>query len=85
MYIEMSQGNFLYSYLKQTNMTFYFSFMKSQNRREEKVLCELVPVRSGMEVEKVCRRVNMVQILCTHLYKWKMMLIKTTPGMGGEC
>jgi hypothetical protein len=29
------------------------------------------------------RRVNIEQILCTHVYKWKtMILVETIPGMG---
>jgi hypothetical protein len=27
--------------------------------------------RKGEEVEKVCRRVNMMEILCNHVGKWK--------------
>jgi hypothetical protein len=38
MYMEMSQGNSLCSYLKQTKMKFFFSFTKSENRRVEQVL-----------------------------------------------
>jgi hypothetical protein len=36
----------------------------------------------GNNVEKVCRRVNMVQILYIHVCKWKMIPVKTVPGMG---
>jgi hypothetical protein len=44
--MEMSQGNSLYSYLKQTKMSLYFT--KSENRRAEQILSgELVPVRGG--------------------------------------
>jgi hypothetical protein len=35
-YMEMSQGNSLYSYLKQNII--FFSFTKSENRRAEKFL-----------------------------------------------
>jgi hypothetical protein len=38
-------------------------------------------VESG-GVWKGCRRMNIVQILCTHVCKWKMITIETTPGMG---
>jgi hypothetical protein len=37
---------------------------------------------SGEDVEKGCRRVNIVQILCTHARKWKMIPVGTIPGMG---
>jgi hypothetical protein len=34
-------------------------------------------------VGKECRRLNMVQILCTHACKWKKMRsVETTSGMG---
>jgi hypothetical protein len=36
--MEMSQGNFLYSYYKQTEMSFFFSFTKSENIRVEEIL-----------------------------------------------
>jgi hypothetical protein len=36
--MKTSEGNSLYSYFKQAKLTFYFSFMKSQNRRAEQVL-----------------------------------------------
>jgi hypothetical protein len=28
-----------------------------------------------------CGRVNMVQILCSHECKWKMIVVETNPGM----
>jgi hypothetical protein len=28
------------------------------------------------------RRLNIVQILCTYVYKWKMVSVETTPGIG---
>jgi hypothetical protein len=36
--MEMSQGDSLYGDLKQTKMSFFFSFKKSENRRAEQVL-----------------------------------------------
>jgi hypothetical protein len=38
----------------------------------------------GEEVGKEYRRVNMVQLLCTHVCKWKMIPIENSSGMG-EC
>jgi hypothetical protein len=37
-YMEMSQGSSLCNYLKQTQMSLFFSFAKLENRREEQVL-----------------------------------------------
>jgi hypothetical protein len=69
--MAMSQENSLQSYLKQTKCHF-FSFTKSENRRAEQVLLGGVGNSgSGEDVGKVCRRVNMVQILCGHVCKWK--------------
>jgi hypothetical protein len=34
------------------------------------------------EVRKGHGTVNIVQILCTHVCKWKMMPVETVPGMG---
>jgi hypothetical protein len=44
----------------------------------------LVPVGGSEEVEKGCRRVNIVQILCSHESKWKMIPVETIPEIGGK-
>jgi hypothetical protein len=45
MYMEMSQGNSLCSCLKETKMSFFLSFTKSENRRVELILPGgLIPV-----------------------------------------
>jgi hypothetical protein len=54
--MKKSQRKFLYNYLIQQKWVF------------------LVEVGTGGLVEgigKVCRRVNMVEILCVHMEKWK--------------
>jgi hypothetical protein len=35
-------------------------------------------------MENGWRRVNIVQILCTHIFKWKMIPFEITLQMGGE-
>jgi hypothetical protein len=66
-YMEMSQGNSLCSYL------YLFSSTKSENRREDQVLQEwrrlggLILVGGGEEVGKGCRRINTVQKMFTHV------------------
>jgi hypothetical protein len=71
-YMEMSQGNFLCSYLKQTKMSFFFSFTKLENRRAEQVLSREVGTSGrGLEVGKGWGRMNIVQVLCTHVCEWK--------------
>jgi hypothetical protein len=67
-------------------MSFYFSFTKPQNRRVEQVLSRNMGVGisgRGKDVEKGCRRVSIVQILCTHVWKQKMRPVETIPRMGG--
>jgi hypothetical protein len=49
--MEMSEGNSLYSYLKQTKMS-SFSFTKSENRRTEQVFSGGGSSERGMDVEK---------------------------------
>jgi hypothetical protein len=39
--------------------------------------------KRGKEVGKRCRRVNIVQIMCTHVCNGKMIPVETVPGMGG--
>jgi hypothetical protein len=70
--MEMSHGNSRCSYLKQTNLSFFFLL---QNQRtgsaQGRVGGSGIGNRSVENVGKGCRRVNMVQILCTHACKWK--------------
>jgi hypothetical protein len=52
----------------------YFSFTKLDNRRVEQILpgdWGVGTSGTGDEEGKGCKRVNMVQILCTHVCKWK--------------
>jgi hypothetical protein len=58
--MEMSQRNSLYSYIKQIKLSFFF-LTKTENKRAEQVLS------GGWYQWKGggCRRVNIVQILCT--------------------
>jgi hypothetical protein len=61
------------SYLKQK--CHFFSFTKSNNNTAEEVLPGvLVPVEGEEKVGKGYRLVNMLEILCTHVYKWKKMI-----------
>jgi hypothetical protein len=38
--------------------------------------------RRGESIRKGSRRVNVVEIPCTHVWKWKMRPVETIPGMG---
>jgi hypothetical protein len=80
--MEMSQGNFLCSYPKQKKMSFFF-LLENQRTRGWNSTCRksLVPVEVGRS-GKGCRRVNMEQILCTHVCKWEMRHSETILGMG---
>jgi hypothetical protein len=49
-------------------MSFFFS--KTENKKAKQVLSGgLVPVGGWEDLRKGCRRVSMVEILCTHVYK----------------
>jgi hypothetical protein len=67
------QGNSLCKYLKQAKLSFFFlSLAKSKNRREEQILPGGIDTsRRGKDMGKGCKRVNMVQILCTHEWEWR--------------
>jgi hypothetical protein len=69
-YMEISQGNSLYSYLKQKKSSF-FSFIKWEKRRAEQILSWGEGGTNGRRenVGKWCKKVNIVQILCTHVCK----------------
>jgi hypothetical protein len=60
--MEMSQGNSLYSYLKQQK----YHFSKTEDRKVKQVLSGVDTSGRGEDISKGCRRVNMVKILCTH-------------------
>jgi hypothetical protein len=82
--METSKRN-LCRYLKQAKMSFYFSFIPSQNRKADQVLFGSVDTSvMGEEMEKGCGRVNIMQILRIHVCKWKMIPVKTTLGMVGR-
>jgi hypothetical protein len=55
-----------------------------ENRRAEQVLTGVWYQLEWEDVGRGCRRVNMMQILCTHACKWKMRLVETILGMGEE-
>jgi hypothetical protein len=72
--MEVQQRNSLCSYLKQAKMSFLFPFFCKTGEQEG---CKSPAVVGGAggcwyqwEGER-CRRVNMVQILCTHICIWK--------------
>jgi hypothetical protein len=68
-YMEISGGNSLCSYLKQTKMSFFY--LQHQRIGGWNRSC-LSDTSGSMEVvRKGCRRVSMVQILCTHVCKYK--------------
>jgi hypothetical protein len=63
---------------------------KQHNTEHLKQLCQqvlsgrLVPVCGGEDVWKGCRRINIVQIPYTHVYRWKNETLETILGMRGE-
>jgi hypothetical protein len=64
-YIEISQGNSLYSYLNQTKMSFFFQ--KQRIGRQNRSCLEDWYQWVGENILKGCRRSNMVEILGTHV------------------
>jgi hypothetical protein len=70
--MEMSQGNSLCIYLKQTKMSYFFLLQNWRTGgRNRSWLAGGGTIGMGEEVGKEHGRVNMVQILCTHVCKWK--------------
>jgi hypothetical protein len=57
-------------------MSFIISLRKFKNRRVEQVLFNGVGTSGRREeVGKGCGKVNIVQILCAHVCKWKKILV----------
>jgi hypothetical protein len=85
MYMEMSQRNSLCSYLntQKCHLFFYYKIGAQEGKTG--------PVGSGGELVPVGGEkrwgngmgMNMVQILCTHVCKWKSESVETLLGMGG--
>jgi hypothetical protein len=70
--MEVPEGNSLCSYLKKTQKCHFHLLFLYNIRIQEKEHVLPVGVITGRkenEVEKCSRRVNMVQILCTHVCK----------------
>jgi hypothetical protein len=64
--MEVPQGNSLYSYLKQAKISFIFFLFCKTGIGGQSRSCD--NNKRGEEVGKGCRRVNIVQKLCTHEY-----------------
>jgi hypothetical protein len=62
-------------------LTTFFFFLQNQEDKTGSVLGADIQGR-GEDAGKCNRKVNMVQILCTHLWKWKMIPVETIPGRG---
>jgi hypothetical protein len=70
-YMEMSQGNSLYSYFKQTKMSLFFIYKIGEQEAEQVLTGVFGTSGRWEELEKGHGRVNIVQILCTYVCKWK--------------
>jgi hypothetical protein len=70
--MEMSQRNSLCIYLKQTKISCLFFFYKNGEQESRTSTARGVDTSGrGQEVGKGHGRVNVVQIVCTHVCKWK--------------
>jgi hypothetical protein len=69
--MERSQGNSLYSYLKQKCL-----FSKAEDRKVKYVVSGAFYQWEWGGYEERCRRVNIVEILCTRVIMEKLYLLK---------
>jgi hypothetical protein len=69
--MEMSQGNSLYSYLKQTNTSFFFFYEIREQEDRTGPVWGAGSSGKREDVGRGCKKENMVQILCPHICKWK--------------
>jgi hypothetical protein len=70
-YIEMSQGNSLYSYLKQTIILFLLQNWRSGWQNTSCGGWFVGTIERVEDVGKGYKRINTVLVLCTHVRKWK--------------
>jgi hypothetical protein len=68
MFMEMSQNSTLYHYLKQTKLSFFFLFTKTENRKAKQFLLG-VCTSVWEDIRKGYRRENVMGILGTHVCK----------------
>jgi hypothetical protein len=67
--MEMSQWSSLYSYLKKNKMSL---FPQKRWTARQNISCLWIGISGRREnIRKGCKRVNLVEILCTHVQKWK--------------
>jgi hypothetical protein len=69
--MEMSQYS-LYKYLKKTKI----SLCKTENRKVNQVFLGLGTSGRRKDIMKACRRLNVVEMLCTHMKTEKLDLLK---------
>jgi hypothetical protein len=69
--MEMSQRNSLCSYLKQTKMSFFLNKIREKKGETGPVQGEGILYQSREKLGNGCGRVNIVEILCTYVCKWK--------------
>jgi hypothetical protein len=81
--MEMSQGNSLYSYLKQTKMSLFFHLQNQRTGGQKSSSWGAGTSGKGEEGGKGHGRVNKVQILCPHVCKWENDICSNS-GMGGR-
>jgi hypothetical protein len=70
--MEMSQEYYLYSYLKQTKMSFFFFHKIGEQEGEAGPVWVVGTSGRDEDVGRGCRRMDIIQILCTHVCKWKI-------------
>jgi hypothetical protein len=80
--MEMLQGKSLCSYLKQAKMSIYFIYKTREQEGGTGPVWGVGTSRRGKKLGKEHGWVNMGQILCTHVCKWKNDTVETIPGMG---
>jgi hypothetical protein len=79
--MEISKGNSLYSYLKKHKCHFFFYKIREQEGRTNSVWKDWYQWERGGYRERAWG-VNVRQILCTNVCKWKIKPIEAIPGMG---
>jgi hypothetical protein len=80
----MSQGNSLCSYLKLTKNVILFLYKVREQGDTTHPSWRIGTSGRGEGVGERHSKVTIVQILCSHVCKWKNIPVETVPGMGGK-
>jgi hypothetical protein len=81
--MEMSQCNTCIAILSKQKCAVFFNYKNKEQKVQTGVVWE-VGIIEGEDIRKGCGRMNMMEILFTHVCKWKNDACGNYSGNGGQ-